>query len=60
MLLAGKIDFLMGANTLQTFDAVAQNVPTIAVAAMFRVYVRDQVLPQVRSRVRSIFVAATR
>jgi NitT/TauT family transport system substrate-binding protein len=36
LLLAGKIDFLMGANTLQTFDAVAQNVPTIAVAAMFQ------------------------
>ncbi len=35
-LLAGKIDFLMGANTLQAFDAVAQNVPTIAVAAMFQ------------------------
>jgi len=32
----------------------------LAVAAMFRVYVRDQVLPQVRSRVRSIFVGATR
>jgi O-antigen/teichoic acid export membrane protein len=32
----------------------------LSVAAMFRVYVRDQVLPQVRSRVRSIFVAATR
>ncbi|MFZ0837673.1 MAG: ABC transporter substrate-binding protein [Xanthobacteraceae bacterium] len=36
LLLAGKIDFLMGANTLQTFDALAQNVPTIAVAAMFQ------------------------
>jgi len=36
LLLAGKIDFLMGANTLQMFDAVAQNVPTIAVASMFQ------------------------
>jgi NitT/TauT family transport system substrate-binding protein len=36
LLLAGKIDFLMGANTLEAFDAVAQNVPTIAVAAMFQ------------------------
>jgi NitT/TauT family transport system substrate-binding protein len=36
LLLAGKLDFLMGANTLQTFDAVAQNVPTIAVASMFQ------------------------
>jgi NitT/TauT family transport system substrate-binding protein len=36
LLLAGKIDFLMGANTLQTFDAVAQSVPTIAVASMFQ------------------------
>jgi NitT/TauT family transport system substrate-binding protein len=36
LLLAGKIDFLMGANTLQAFDAVAQNVPIITVAAMFQ------------------------
>jgi NitT/TauT family transport system substrate-binding protein len=32
----GKIDFFMSANTLQSFDAVAQNVPTVAVAAMFQ------------------------
>ena len=35
-LLAGKIDFFMSANSLQGFDAVAQNIPTIAVAAMFQ------------------------
>src|SRR4030088_3210675 len=32
----GKIDFFMSANTLQSFDAVEQNVPTLAVAAMFQ------------------------
>src|SRR5262249_22960095 len=32
----GKIDFFMSANTLQSFDAVAQNVPTVAVAACFQ------------------------
>jgi NitT/TauT family transport system substrate-binding protein len=36
LLPAGKIDFFMSANTLQSFDAVAQNVPTIAVASMFQ------------------------
>src|SRR3977135_3530088 len=34
--LAAKIDFFMSANSLQSFDAVAQNIPTIAVAAMFQ------------------------
>jgi NitT/TauT family transport system substrate-binding protein len=32
----GKIDFYLSANTLQSFDAVEQNVPTLAVAAMFQ------------------------
>jgi NitT/TauT family transport system substrate-binding protein len=36
LLTAGKLDFFMSANTLQSFDAVAQNVPTVAVAAMFQ------------------------
>ena len=36
LLLAAKIDFFMSANSLQGFDAVAQNIPTIAVAAMFQ------------------------
>jgi NitT/TauT family transport system substrate-binding protein len=36
LLLAGKIDFFMSANSLQSFDAVAQNIPTIAVAASFQ------------------------
>ena len=35
-LLAGKIDFFMSANSLQGFDAVAQNIPTVAVAAIFQ------------------------
>ena len=35
-LLAGKIDFYMSANTLQAFDAVAQNVPTLVIASMFQ------------------------
>src|SRR5437016_10270479 len=36
LLLASKIDFFMSANSLQGFDAVAQNIPTIAVAAAFQ------------------------
>lgn len=36
LLPVGKIDFFMSANSLQSFDAVAQNVPTIAVAAIFQ------------------------
>jgi NitT/TauT family transport system substrate-binding protein len=35
-LIAGRIEFYMSANTLQAFDAVAQNVPTLVVAAMFQ------------------------
>src|SRR5262249_37529479 len=36
LLPVGKLDFYMSANTLQNFDAVAQNIPTLAVAAMFQ------------------------
>ena len=36
LLLGGKIDFFMSANTLQSFDAVAQNIPTVVVAACFQ------------------------
>ena len=36
LLPVGRIDFFMSANTLQSFDAVEQNVPTLAVAAMFQ------------------------
>ncbi len=36
LLAVGKIDFFLSANTLQGFDAVAQNVPTIEVAALFQ------------------------
>lgn len=36
LLPVGKIDFYLSANTLQSFDAVEQNIPTIAVAAMFQ------------------------
>ncbi len=36
LLPVGKIDFFMSANNLQSFDAVEQNVPTLAVAAMFQ------------------------
>ena len=35
-LLAGKIQFYMSANSLQAFDAVAQNIPTLVVASMFQ------------------------
>lgn len=36
LMISGKIDFFMSANTLQSFDAVANNVPTVAIAAMFQ------------------------
>src|SRR6201988_1953562 len=36
LLAVGKIDFFMSANTLQSFDAVEQSIPTLAVAAMFQ------------------------
>src|SRR5881227_3804672 len=36
LLIAGKLDFFMSANTLMSFDAVANNVPLIAVAAIFQ------------------------
>ncbi len=36
LMTVGKLDFFMSANTLQGFDAVAQNVPIIDVAAMFQ------------------------
>src|SRR5947209_2423820 len=35
-LIAGKLDFFMAANTLMSFEAVANNVPLIAVAAIFQ------------------------
>ena len=35
-LLAGKLDFFMSANSLQSFDAVANNIPTVVVAAAFQ------------------------
>jgi len=35
LLPVGRIDFFMSANTLQSFDAVEQNIPTVAVAAAF-------------------------
>src|SRR6476646_594003 len=36
LITSGKIEVFMSANTLQQFDAVANNVPTIAIAAMFQ------------------------
>src|SRR4051795_7819315 len=36
LLVAGKLDFFMSANTLQSFDAVANNVPVVSIAAMFQ------------------------
>src|SRR6476620_7700461 len=36
LLPVGKLDFYMSANSLQSFDAVAQNIPTLAVAAIFQ------------------------
>jgi len=36
LLPVGKIDFFLSADNLQGFDAVAQNIPTIEVAAIFQ------------------------
>jgi NitT/TauT family transport system substrate-binding protein len=36
LLIAGKLDFFMSANTLQSFDAAANKVPLVAVAAIFQ------------------------
>ena len=36
LLIAGKLDFFMSANTLQSLDAVANKVPLVAVAAIFQ------------------------
>jgi NitT/TauT family transport system substrate-binding protein len=36
LLPTGRIDFFMSANTLQMFDAVENNIPTVSVAAIFQ------------------------
>src|SRR5665213_1605476 len=36
LLTVGKLDFYMSANTLQSFDAVEQNIPIVTVAASFQ------------------------
>jgi NitT/TauT family transport system substrate-binding protein len=36
LLIARKLDFFISANTMQSFDAVANNVPLVSVAAMFQ------------------------
>jgi NitT/TauT family transport system substrate-binding protein len=36
LLPVGRIDFFMSANTLQMFDAVENNVPTLSIAAIFQ------------------------
>ena len=36
LLPVGKLDFFMSANSLQSFDAVEQKIPTVAVAASFQ------------------------
>jgi NitT/TauT family transport system substrate-binding protein len=36
LLITGRIDFFMAANTLMAFDAVANNVPVVTVAAIFQ------------------------
>lgn len=36
LLIAGKIEFFMAANTLMSFDAVANKVPVVSVAAIFQ------------------------
>ncbi len=37
LLAAGRVDFAMGANTIQMFEAVTQNVPVVTVASMFQI-----------------------
>jgi len=37
LLAAGRVDFAMGANLIQTFEAVKQNIPVVDVAAMFQI-----------------------
>jgi NitT/TauT family transport system substrate-binding protein len=36
LLPVGKLDFYMSANSLQAFDAIAQKLPTVTIAAMFQ------------------------
>jgi NitT/TauT family transport system substrate-binding protein len=36
LLISGKLDFFMAANTLMSFDAVANKVPVVTVAAVFQ------------------------
>src|SRR4051812_2391011 len=36
LLIAGKLDFFLAANTLMSFDAIANNVPVVTVAAIFQ------------------------
>src|SRR6476619_1089592 len=36
LLLVDKLDFYLSANTLQGFDAIENNIPTVEVAAMFQ------------------------
>ena len=36
LLTSGKIEFYMGGNMLQAYDAVAQKIPTVVVAAIFQ------------------------
>src|SRR4051812_25770490 len=36
LLTAGKLAFVMTANSLQSFDAVANNMPVVTIAAMFQ------------------------
>jgi NitT/TauT family transport system substrate-binding protein len=36
LLAVGKIDFYMGANMLQAFDAVERKIPTVVLASMFQ------------------------
>jgi NitT/TauT family transport system substrate-binding protein len=37
LLAAGRVDFAMGANLIQTFEEVEQKIPIVAVASMFQI-----------------------
>ena len=36
LMISAKLDFFMSANSLQTFDAVINNIPTVAIASLFQ------------------------
>ena len=50
LMLAGRIDFYMGGNMLSAFNAAAQEIPIVVVAAMFQKDPQVILLPPGRGR----------